>query len=107
VKDSLGLINKPVLLYGDILELVGLIDGRRNVQDIQLELIRLRKGILVSFDEVSQILSELDGLFLLDSDKYRKKRDRIISDFADLKVRSAALAGQAYPDSLDDLQSFL
>ncbi|MFC2163385.1 AmmeMemoRadiSam system protein B [Acidobacteriota bacterium] len=107
VKDTLGLIKKPVLLYGDILELVSLIDGRRNVQDIQLELIRLREGMLVSSDEISQILAELDCLFLLDSDQYQKERDRIISAFVNLKVRSATLAGQAYPDSLDDLKGFL
>lgn len=107
VKDALGLINKPVLLYGDILQFVSLLDGRRNVRDIQLGLMRLRKGMLVSSDEVSQILTELDGLFLLDSDQYRKERDRIIADFVNLKVRPAALAGRAYPDSPDDLKSFL
>ena len=107
VKDTLGLINQPVLLYGDILELVALIDGRRNVQDIQLELIRLRKGMLVGSEEVSQILEELDNLFLLDSDQFQRERDRIISDFANLKVRSASLAGRAYPDSSADLQNFL
>ena len=107
VKDTLGLINKPVLLYGDILEFVTLIDGRRNVRDIQLELIRHREGMLVSSEEVNQILVELDYLFLLDSDQYRQERDRIISDFADLEVRSAALAGRAYPDSLGALQAYL
>jgi len=107
VKDTLGLIEKPVLLYGGILELVSLIDGKRDVQDIQLELIRLRKGMLVSSDEVTQILTELDGLFILDSDQYRNERGRIISEFKEMDVRAAALAGQAYPDSFDELQRFL
>lgn len=107
VKDTLGLIPKPVLLYGDILDFVGLIDGKRNIQEIQLELIRLREGMLISSDEVSQIVTELDDLFILDSDQYRNEKDRIVSDFSGMKIRTAALAGRAYPDSLDDLQGFL
>jgi AmmeMemoRadiSam system protein B len=101
------LIPKPVLLFGDILEFVSLIDGKRNVREIQLELIRLRDGMLIGSDEVHQILTELDCLFILDSEKYRKEKARIVSDFTSMAVRTAALAGRAYPDSLDDLQDFI
>jgi len=107
VKDSLGLIDKPVLLHGGILELVSLIDGRRNIQDMQLELMRRRKGLLVSSDEISQILADLDGLCLLDSDRYQKEKKRIVTDFKDLTVRAAALAGRAYPSSITALHNYL
>ncbi|MBN1222470.1 MAG: AmmeMemoRadiSam system protein B, partial [Candidatus Aminicenantes bacterium] len=107
VKDALGLIENPVLLQGDVLELVGLIDGRKSIRDIQLELTRLRKGLLASSNEVVQILGDLDSLCLLESAHYQSKRGRIMSEYAGLSVRPAALAGKSYPESRDELMEFI
>jgi len=107
VKDSLGLIQKPLLLQGEILDFLSLIDGKRKILDIQLELMRRKGGVLISSDEVSQLLSQLDSTFLLDSEHYRQEKERIISEYSLLKVRKAFLSGKAYPDTEKDLRSYI
>lgn len=107
VKDALGLIKKPVVLQGQILDFIGLIDGRHTPRDIQLELIRQRNGVFVSVEDIQSLLSELDSLFLLDSDHYRDTINKIFTDYNQQPVRAAVLAGQAYPDSIEALEKYL
>lgn len=106
-RDSLGLIEEPFLLFGDILRFVSLIDGMRNIRDIQLDLVRMRQGVLVSSEEVEEVIAELDSLFLLDSENYRQHRKRIISSYARLQKREAFHAGRSYPKETDELDAFL
>ncbi len=107
VKDALGLIKNPVVLQGQVLDFIGLIDGKRTPRDIQLELIRQQKGVFVGVDYVQSLLSELDSLFLLDSDYYRNTKNKIFADYSQQPVRSAVLAGQAYPGSTEALEKYL
>jgi AmmeMemoRadiSam system protein B len=107
VKDALGLIEDPVVLQGWVLDFIGLIDGRRNLRDIQLELIRQRKGVFVGVDEILPLLSDLDSLFLLDSEHYNKAKTRILVEYSEQKVRPAVLMGQAYPGSAETLRKYL
>jgi AmmeMemoRadiSam system protein B len=107
VKDTLGLIKNPVVLQGQILDFIGLIDGRSTPRDIQLELIRKRKGVFVSVEDIQLLLSELDSLFLLDSDYYRDTINKIFTDYNQKPVRGAVLAGQVYPDSIEALTKYL
>jgi AmmeMemoRadiSam system protein B len=107
VKDVLGLIKNPVVLQGQILEFIGLIDGKRTPRDIQLELIRQRNGVFVGVDDVQSLLAELDSLFLLDSDFYRDTKNKIFAEYNQQPVRPAVLAGQAYPASSQALEKYL
>jgi AmmeMemoRadiSam system protein B len=107
VKDALGLIRNPVVLQGQILKFIGLIDGKRSPRDIQLELIRQQDGVFVGVDYVQSLLSELDALFLLDSENYRDTKNKIFAEYSQKTVRSAVLAGQAYPDSIESLRKYL
>jgi len=107
VKDALGLIENPVVLQGPILDFVGLIDGKRTPRDIQLEIIRQQDGVFVGVDYIQTLLSELDSLFLLDSDHYRNSKHKIFNEYTQLPVRPAVLAGHAYPDSKESLEKYL
>ena len=107
MKDALGLIKNPVVLQGQILNFIGLIDGKRTPRDIQLELIRQQNGVFVGVDYVQSLLSELDALFLLDSENYKDTKNKIFTDYSRQTIRPAVLAGQAYPDSAADLQEYL
>ena len=107
VRDPLGLIEKPLLLQGEILEFIALMDGRRNIRDFQLEFIRMRGGVLVSSQEVEKLLSELDSAFLLDSERYRRERKRLIDEYSLLEVRQAFHAGRSYPAEAKELRIFL
>jgi len=107
VRDSLGLIKKPIILQGETMEFLSLIDGEKNIRDFQLELIRRKGGVFVSSGEVEKVLLELDSAFLLDSERYRKERERIIAEYSLLEVRTAFNAGRSYPDDPEELRSYL
>jgi AmmeMemoRadiSam system protein B len=111
VKDMLGLIPQTILLKGEALQIIRLIDGKRDIRDIQMELMRMHGGVIIRADEVEEMISQLDRAFLLDSDHYRKEKTRIIAEYGKKRNREAALAGKAYPEDPDrlasDIQSIL
>jgi AmmeMemoRadiSam system protein B len=107
IRDFLGLIQKPLLLEGDALNLLSLADGKRTVRDIQLLLMRRGGGVFISAESIQNQFAELDRVHLLDSDRYRGQKKQLADSYAKLKVRAAAHAGQSFPDSKKDLERFL
>jgi AmmeMemoRadiSam system protein B len=107
VKDPLGLIGEPVFLYGEVLNFMSLIDGKRENRDIQYEIIRGKGGMLIGMDEVNRLLNELDEMFILDSQRYRQAKEKTIKEYSLLKVRKPVLAGQSYPANKEELKKFL
>ena len=104
IRDALGLIARPVVVQGEALILLRLLDGRRTLRDIQETLVRLRGGALVTCDEVRGWLDELDAAFILDGPRYRTARMKLAADYARRRVRAAALAGESYPARRDLLE---
>lgn len=107
VKDMLGLIPQTVLLKDEALRIIRLIDGERDIRDIQLELMRMEGGVIIRADEVEEMIALLDRTFLLDSDHYRKEKARVIAEYAEQPIREPALSGKAYPDDPDELASYM
>jgi MEMO1 family protein len=107
VRDFLGLIRDPVILQGDALQIVGLIDGQRTVRDIQIELVRLKSGVLVDAEAISRLILELDSACLLQSGRYRSEKEQTLTDYLRLEVRSSSHAGVSYPARQEDLSAFL
>lgn len=107
IRDSLGLIEEPLILFGDILQFVSLIDGRRSIRDIQLDLIRLKQGIFISAEEVETVIAKLDDLFLLSSERYHRQKEKLISSYALLQTREPFHAGRSYPREPEELRAFM
>ena len=107
VKDFLGLIPEPILLQGEVLNFLSFIDGKSSIGDIQLSLIRQKRGAFIGRDEIQGILDELDSSFLLDSENYRRQKERIVSEYSHLEVRKSWLSGRSYPDVEEDLSALL
>jgi MEMO1 family protein len=107
VRDFLGLIRDPVILQGEALGLVSLIDGKRSVRDIQVELIRQQKGLLVDGDFIEKFIQELDSAFLLQSHHYLEGKNRILEEYSRLEVRAPSHAGVSYPARPSDLKLYL
>ncbi|HUU38789.1 MAG TPA: AmmeMemoRadiSam system protein B [Candidatus Desulfaltia sp.] len=107
VRDFLGLIRDPVILQGDVLDIVGLIDGKRTVRDIQVELVRLKSGVLVDAASVGRLIRELDGACLLQSDRYRSEKEKVLRDYLRQEVRNSSHGGVSYPGRPEELRAFL
>jgi AmmeMemoRadiSam system protein B len=107
VRDFLGLIRDPVVLQGDVLNIVSLIDGKRTVRDIQFELVRLKRGVLVDAASVGRLIRELDGACLLQSDRYRSEKSKALREYLRQEVRKSSHADVSYPGRQEDLRAFL
>ncbi len=107
VRDFLGLIPSPILLQEDALGVLALIDGKRTVRDIQLEMIRLNDGVLVDGDLIVKMVGELEAALLLQSRGYNEKKSRLLVEYAQLDVRAASHAGISYPADPKELESYL
>jgi AmmeMemoRadiSam system protein B len=97
IKDPLGLMRDPVLLSGDGLLILELVDGRRSAVDIHAELVRMREGRPVGLGSISGLAAELESAFILDSARFRAEKNRLVTDYAALRVRPPCMAGRSYP----------
>jgi len=107
IQDRLGLVEKGKLIPPELYKLMITLNGKRSMRDIQLDLIRQQGGSLVSIEEVQSLIEKLDSSYLLDSTRYRKARQEIISDFSAQKIRYCSHAGVSYPKQEEELQQRL
>jgi AmmeMemoRadiSam system protein B len=107
VRDHLGLVPEGKAIDFDLYRLMTLLQGATTIRDIQTTLMRERGGVLVGSDEVKGFLAHLDDSYLLDSDRFKKARDRIVREFAACEVRPCSHSGKAYPGNPLELRSKL
>jgi AmmeMemoRadiSam system protein B len=107
VRDQLGLVPEGKAIEFAFYRLMTMLYGTTTVRDIQMALMRERGGVLVGSEEIKGLLTQLDESYLLDSDRFRKARDRIVKEFNAKEVRPCSHAGRAYPDNPEELRSKL
>jgi AmmeMemoRadiSam system protein B len=107
IQDRLGLVEKGKYINPELYQLMITLNGNRSVRDIQLDLIRQKGGSLVSIEEVQSLMENLDSSYLLDSSRFRKARQEIISDFSAKTIRHCSHAGQSYPRQEEGLHQRL
>ncbi len=104
IRDHLGLVQEGKAVEVPLYQLMVLLDGRTSVRDLQMVLMRQRGGMLVSSDEVRSVLAHLDDSFLLESEKFKRARDRVVESFLSMKVRPSSHSGRAYPADSRELK---
>jgi MEMO1 family protein len=107
IKDHLGLVPEGKAVELPLYRFMALLDGSRDMRDLQMALMRLQDGILVESDEVKRLLAHLDESYLLDSDGFRKARDRMVEEFVSGPLRPCSHCGSAYPDNPAQLRTRL
>jgi AmmeMemoRadiSam system protein B len=107
VRDPLGLSSGDVVLTDAGVAMLSLLDGTRDLRDLQVELMRAQGGVLISSGAVEQMIGQFDGAFLLDNERYRAARQRVVEEFGALDVRAASHAGSAYLGTADELRQWL
>lgn len=98
VRDHLGLVQEGKALPIPLYQFMALLNGRSTLRDLQMELMRQKGGVLVGKDEVEILLAHLDESFLLDSERFKTARDRLVADFSSQKVRPPSHSGLSYPE---------
>ena len=104
VKDHLGLVQEGKAIAPSLYQILPLLNGTNTIRDLQTELMRQQGGVLVSIDEVKNLIDHLDKTFLLDSDRFRAARDQIVAEFTSKKIRPSSQCGGAYPEDPSELK---
>lgn len=107
IRDHLDLVEEGKAVGLPLYRLMTLLDGTTTVRDLQMELMREQGGVLVGADEINNLLVHLDESFLLDSDRFREARARIVADFTSRRTRPCSHCGKSYPENPLDLRNRL
>jgi len=107
IRDKLGLVEEGKGIRPELYKVMTMLDGKRSMKDLQLDLMREQGGRLVSIEEVEALLDKLDSFYLLDSERYREAREEIIASFSAQKIRYCSHAGQSYPKEERELRERL
>jgi MEMO1 family protein len=88
IRDHLGLVPEGKAIEEALYRFMTLLDGTATIRDIQMTWMREQGGLLVGSDEVKATPpAHLDESFLMDSERFRNARDRIVEEFAAKEVR--------------------
>ncbi|MCU0588113.1 MAG: AmmeMemoRadiSam system protein B [Syntrophobacteraceae bacterium] len=106
VSDRLGFNDKPLIMSTLAAHLLGLMDGRHSLLDLQAHVMRTT-GQLVGMDELRSVVEKLDESLFLDSDPFRKALGRRMASFHQDAIRRMQFAGRGYPGEATALRARL
>ena len=107
IKDHLGLVPEGKAVGVPLYQVMTLLDGTTTVRDLQMEFMSQKGGVLVGMDEINGLLAHLDESFLLDSERFKKAKERIIADFTSQRIRPCSHCGKSYPENPSELRDRL
>lgn len=94
-------VNLPML----VVPILELLDGTRTITDIT-SIFNTSAATPINAASLEVFISDLDAMCLLESATYRQTK-QVIDDFRSATVRPAICAGNAYPDTAEELTAFL
>lgn len=100
--DPTRINEKPMMVNGPTYFLLTLMDGTRDILDIQTDFGR-RTGEILFREKVEDLLAQLDQGLLLENDRYREHLRSIQQEFLARPSRPYRHAGLSYPDDPDEL----
>jgi hypothetical protein len=106
LRDPSGMSENVALVPRPVLALLALLDGTRDLGELQADFVR-GGGELVSRDAIARLLDQLDEAHLLDSERFRARREQVIAEYRAAPAREAAHAGASYPAEPAALRTFL
>jgi len=107
VQDKMELTKENMLLPLSLYNFLVHLDQAPSIEDLQVRLIKENNGLLISKDQILEIITKLDEMFLLESERFLEKKKEIIHEFEKQSVRSYCFAGKSYPADLNQLSNFL
>ncbi len=105
LSDPVG-ITPPLLITKELLLILSLMDGNRELTDIQAEFFK-RTGQILPREELNQIIQLLDENYLLLNERFFKKLEEERKKLLSLGKRPPSHTGQAYPDNPNALKKFI
>jgi len=107
IRDHLGLVQEGKAVGLHLYHMMTLLDGTTTLRDLQVEFMSQKGGVLVGMDEINGLLANLDESYLLDSERFKNAKERIIADFSSQRIRPCSHCGKSYPENPSELRDRL
>jgi AmmeMemoRadiSam system protein B len=106
LKDPLQLSDQVLCVDAQSIQVLALLDGKRNILDIMEHLTR-QTGQLVPSEDIITILEKLDELYLLEGDRAAHAFQNRVAEYRKLPFRECSHAGASYPADPEELRNSL
>ncbi|MFH1723274.1 MAG: AmmeMemoRadiSam system protein B [Elusimicrobiota bacterium] len=100
--DREGLSGRVMALSPGGMLVASLLDGRHTADEL-CAIVAEHAGAPVDAADIRKIVEELEGADLLETERVRAKRRKILEDFKTSPVRKAVMSGAGYPESALEL----
>jgi MEMO1 family protein len=100
--DPLRLVQSGIAIDQRAIPFLRLLDGTRDLKDIQAELMR-QGGSLIPMSEIEEFIKVLDESRLLESEAFSVLKQTVQDEFARATEREHCLAGKSYAASAEEL----
>ena len=97
VRDMLGITAANAALSAEVAPYLPLFNGFSTISDLQTVMMRRHGGSLVFRSEAERIVEDLSLLGVLQTEAYRREKEKIVRGFTESPEREALLAGTSYP----------
>jgi len=105
--DPEGIVDEPIVLSPSAFFVASMLDGLIDVTDIQYLFFKQSGGQVLSEEVIRNVVDYLDLHGYLQSPQFEERRLRVREEFARCGARPSVLAGKTYPESPDELRSYL
>lgn len=100
-------VSSDLVVDRGVAPLLALMDGRNDLRDMQVALMRMGGLGLVRLEEVEGFVRALDENLLLDNERYHRQVSELARRYREERTRVAAHAGRSYPSDPDHLRNQL
>ncbi len=100
-------ISSDLIVDRAVAPLLALMDGRNDLRDMQVALMRMGGLGLIRLEEIEAFVRVLDENLLLDNERYHRELAELARRYREERKRPAAHAGRSYPSDPDHLRSQL
>ncbi len=107
LRDPEGFSDQGMAVPYHVYYLLTLFDGEHSVLDLQEAYARKFNGVLAAEEQIGQLVQQLDGAYLLDSERFQAFRREVETQFRAAPIRQAAHAGASYPDDAAALRNLI
>jgi len=105
--DPLRLVDGDLAIDMWLYAILELLDGQHSVRDIYQSLSERFAEVSITLDQLTSFIESLDTKYLLESKRFRIRKDELYREFSAATDRYPVHAGKAYNDDPSALASFI
>jgi AmmeMemoRadiSam system protein B len=105
LQDPLSVSDQTVIVPENLVPILYFCDGTNDLDMLRASLAK-HSGLLLTPQQVAQVIQTLDDALLLDNERFAQAQQKALDDYYAAPYRQPALAGHSYPASATALHAY-